>query len=372
MAERLSRRGPTAGQRYWGCTRDPECLGRRSIGDAVAATAAAATPPAAAVRTPSSPASTPPAAATPPGSSSPIPSMRAAAPPPPPTAGGATDLTDPTGPGDRPQPTVAARSSPRPQPRTAEAAGDSIRRPPTFGAPAAGPATHSWWPPSALVLGIGLALIGMVLVFAAAALLPPDANGQLRILGGVILGAGIVIALAGSLLPQGARALGLGGDGELLTGRTLDPLTDEGWRVLHRRRMPASQEHIDQLVVGPGGIFTVASITAPGQLAIRGHDVYLNGRRRTGLIELARRQASAAVAALREAGYADNAVAVLCVHRATLPVFGSALDGVAIVDSQGLVRRLKGEPRKLDATRVALLADALDKALPPDETPATA
>jgi hypothetical protein len=222
------------------------------------------------------------------------------------------------------------------------------------------------------VLGIGLALIGMVLVFAAAALLPPDENGQLRILGGVILGAGIVIALAGSLLPQGARALGLGGDGELLTGRTLDPLTDEGWRVLYRRRMPASHEHIDQLVVGPGGIFTVASITAPGQLAIRGHDVYLNGRRRTGLIELARRQASAAVAALREAGYADNAVAVLCVHRATLPVFGSALDGVAIVDSQGLVRRLKGEPRKLDATRVALLADALDKALPPDETPATA
>jgi len=221
------------------------------------------------------------------------------------------------------------------------------------------------------MLGVALALIGMALVFAAAAFLAPDDNGQLRILGGVILGAGIVIALAGSLLPQGARALGLGGDGELLTGRTLDPLTDEGWRVLHRRRMPATRERIDQLVVGPGGIFTVATITAPGQLAIRGHDVYLNGRRRTGVIELARRQASAAVSALREAGYADNAVALLCVHRATLPVFGSALDGVSIVDGQGLIRRLKGEPRKLDATRVALLADALDKALPPDETAAT-
>jgi hypothetical protein len=217
------------------------------------------------------------------------------------------------------------------------------------------------------VLGVALALVGMALVFASAALLPPDANGPLRILGAVILGAGLVIALAGSLLPQGARALGLNPDSELLTGRTLDPLTGEGWRVLHRRRIPASSEHIDQLVVGPGGIFTVASITAPGQLAIRGHDVYLNGRRRTSLVELARRQASAAVAALREAGYADNAVAVLCVHRATLPVFGSALDGVAIVDGQGLVRRLKGEPRKLDATRVALLAEALDKALPPDE-----
>jgi hypothetical protein len=220
-------------------------------------------------------------------------------------------------------------------------------------------------------LGVALAVIGIALVIVAAAVLAPDAGGQLRILGAVILGAGIVIALAGSLLPHGARALGLGRDGELLTGRTLDPLTDEGWRVLHRRRMPSSQEHIDQLVVGPGGIFTVASITAPGQLAIRGHDVYLNGRRRTGLVELARRQANAAVAALREAGYADNANAVLCVHRATLPVFGSALDGVAIVDGQGLVRRLKGEPRKLDATRVALLAEALDKALPPDETAAT-
>src|SRR4029078_10382636 len=54
--------------------------------------------------------------------------------------GGATGPTDPTGLSDRPQPTVAARSSPRPQPRTAEAAGDSIRRPPTFGAPAARPA----------------------------------------------------------------------------------------------------------------------------------------------------------------------------------------------------------------------------------------
>ncbi len=51
-------------------------------------------------------------------------------------------------------------------------------------------------------------------------------------------------------------------------------------------------------------------------------------------------------------------------------MFGSALDGVTIVDGQGLVRRLKGEPRKLDATRVALLTDALDKALPRDESAA--
>ena len=207
-------------------------------------------------------------------------------------------------------------------------------------------------------------------MFATTVLLPPDASGQLRILGVLILGAGIAVAVAGSVLPQSARVTGIAGDGDLLTGRAVDTLADDGWRSLHRRRMPASTEHIDQLIVGPGGIFTVASVVAPGPLAIRGHDLYLNGRRRTALVELARRQASAAVAALREAGYADNAVAVLCVHRAALPVFGSALDGVTIVDGQGLVRRLKGEPRKLDATRVALLTDALDKALPRDESAA--
>ena len=44
MTMRLSRRGPTAGQRYWGCTRDPECLGRRPLQDPAAARPSTTTP----------------------------------------------------------------------------------------------------------------------------------------------------------------------------------------------------------------------------------------------------------------------------------------------------------------------------------------
>ena len=206
----------------------------------------------------------------------------------------------------------------------------------------------------------GFAVVGMAIVLLGPLVVSPVAA---RVVGIGVAGVGLVIALAAIVAAgrSGPRPRGMEHDA---TSAALAPLLDQGWVLLEDRKMPASLEVIDHLLIGPGGVFTIDSRSYAGRLSIRGHDLYLDGRRKSGIVELARRQAGAVVTALRGAGHADNAVAVLCVHRAQLPVVGSALDGVAIVDDKGLMRRIRSEPPKLNADRIAVLTAALEQALP--------
>jgi hypothetical protein len=306
MVVRLARRGPAAGSRYWGCTRDPECRGRREIEA---------------------------------GADAPLPGRRGSS--------------------------IRAPSGPRARSAAADAGVERIARRPTEPDTTSLPSTGDdratfHLRPDALAVAAVLAIAGVALL-----LIGPGLSGSTTaLLGPVLVGAAAIVALGSLLVRPRRRGWQPRGDADRATSRALAPLTDEGWVVLEDRGMPASSEVLRHLLVGPGGVFIVESQALPGRLTIRGHDLYLNGRRRTAMVERARRQASAVVAALRASGHADSATALLCVHRAQLPVFGSGLDGVAIVDGPALLRRLRGEPPKLNADRIAVLTEALEQALP--------
>jgi hypothetical protein len=143
----------------------------------------------------------------------------------------------------------------------------------------------------------------------------------------------------------------------------LEPLEAEGFRVLHDRKIPGSRANIDHIVIGPPGIFVVETKSLGGSLQIRGNDVFVAGRRRTGMIDEVKREASAVHTALADdlAAHGWTVSPVICVHRADLPWFGSEVAGVRIVSGKDLVTRLRQADRLLspaDVERFAALAGA--------------
>jgi hypothetical protein len=149
--------------------------------------------------------------------------------------------------------------------------------------------------------------------------------------------------------PNHVTAWAIGADGEARTARFLEPLRAEGFRVLHDRRIPGSRANIDHIVIGPPGVFVVETKSFGGQLKVRGNEVYVAGRRKTAMLEEAKREALAVQVALAPELEALGipVVPVICVHRASLPWFGAQAAGVRIVSGKDLVKFLrKADPRQ--------------------------
>jgi len=168
----------------------------------------------------------------------------------------------------------------------------------------------------------------------------------------------VVVASALFATPNSITAWQTGAEGELRTGRLLEPLTAEGFRILHDRKIPGSRANIDHIVIGPPGIFVVETKSLGGSLQIRGNDVFVAGRRKTKMIDEAKRETLAVQTAL-----ADQLVAhgwtvspIICVHRADLPMFRSEVAGVRIVSGRDLVTHLRKADRALSQVEVERLA----------------
>jgi hypothetical protein len=169
------------------------------------------------------------------------------------------------------------------------------------------------------------------------------------------------------MTPGHITAWGTGADGEARTGRFLEPLRAEGFFVLHDRRIPGSRANIDHIVIGPPGVFVVETKSFGGSLKVRGNEVYVAGRRRTGMIDEAKREALAVQVALATELETVNlpVVPVICVHRADLPSFGSQAGGVRIASGKELVKRLrKAEPRLQPDTTELLAKTAASRLRP--------
>jgi hypothetical protein len=159
--------------------------------------------------------------------------------------------------------------------------------------------------------------------------------------------------------PQSIGAWATGAEGEARTGRFLEPLRAEGFRILHDRRIPGSRANIDHIVIGPPGIFVVETMSYTGRVSIRGVDVFVAGRRKTAMIEEVRREALAVQIALADEIDANGYLItpIICIHRARLPWFGSEVGGIRLVSGKGLVKRLRKGDRVLGAEEVQRLAD---------------
>ena len=144
----------------------------------------------------------------------------------------------------------------------------------------------------------------------------------------------ILLMSALSTTPSSITAWQIGADGEMRTGRLLETLVTDGFRILHDRKIPGARSaNIDHIVIGPPGIYVVETKSYKGSLQIRGNEVFVAGRRKNGWIDEVNREAGAVHTALADELLAHGwtVTPIICVHRADLPWFRSEVQGVRIV-----------------------------------------
>jgi len=207
--------------------------------------------------------------------------------------------------------------------------------------------------PRILAFGAVVAVVGLIVLLAVSPLW-----------GGVVLLFDLaLVASALFMTPNSITAWQTGAEVELRTGRLLEPLEAEGFRIVHDRKIPGSRANVDHIVIGPPGIYVVATKSLGGSLQIRDNDVFVAGRRKTKMIDEVKREAAAVETALGAELAAGGWTVrpIICVHRADLPSFRSEVAGVRIVSGRDLVTRLRSADRVLspaDVERLAALAAA--------------
>jgi hypothetical protein len=158
------------------------------------------------------------------------------------------------------------------------------------------------------------------------------------------------------------RAWRTGAAGEVRTAELLDPLSAEGFVILHDRRMPRGRENIDHLVIGGPGVFVVETKNYGGDLHVRRGELYVDGRRRPGVIDQVSRQA----VGVGEALGGIPVGRLIVVHRASFPLFGrQKIDDVPILEPRDLVRFLRKLPVAIEEPEVRRSTELAARRLPP-------
>src|SRR6185369_9818593 len=105
--------------------------------------------------------------------------------------------------------------------------------------------------------------------------------------GAVVLMLDLILLISALFVtPNSITAWQIGADGEVRTGRLLESLEADGFRVLHDRKIPGARSaNIDHIVIGPPGIYVVETKSYKGSLQIRGDKVFVAGRRKDGWID---------------------------------------------------------------------------------------
>jgi Nuclease-related domain len=148
-----------------------------------------------------------------------------------------------------------------------------------------------------------------------------------------------------------ARTWQRGAHGERRTARLLDRLTRDGYVVFHDLAVPDSPANVDHLVIGPSGVFVIASKQWTGSVqqgtdGLAWHNHYPLER----TLETVRWETQVIGRLL-----GTRAAALLCVHAAHVQGGGLHAQGVAIVPAH-LLRSALGDERVLSDAEVALLA----------------
>jgi hypothetical protein len=144
-----------------------------------------------------------------------------------------------------------------------------------------------------------------------------------------------------------------------------DSLVELGFVVLEDRRLPHARVAMDNVLVGPSGVFVVERKAWPGHLAVTADSVYVDGRQRMGLTDAVVRATDAFEATmaheLKPVG-ATVRPAILFENALNKTVEG-AVDKVLIGGTRGLPKLLRGSGEPVlgpeTIVRLALAADRL-------------
>jgi len=208
---------------------------------------------------------------------------------------------------------------------------------------------------------VGLAIVLMVLLFLT------GVSIGLPWLG--VVGAAVVVVSLVYLVmdrPQFIEAWRIGAAGERKTASRLAELEDGGFVILHDRRAPAYGGNLDQVAIGPSGVWLIETKSLRGQVEMTGDSLIVAGQPRDKMIEQVYRQATAVQIALRDVltPLGVTVAPLLCIHRARLPFLDRTIRGVTLVSGKALARTLRDAPVRLTADHVQVIADAANQVLP--------
>jgi hypothetical protein len=176
--------------------------------------------------------------------------------------------------------------------------------------------------------------------------------------------------------PQHERAWATGAEGEEENAKRWQKLlADMPVRILHDRRLPGTRANVDHIGIGPGGVTVVDSKKLSGKVrtdwrgglfAARRFDLYVNGRRRTGLVESVERQVETIRVVLAEEGFDDVGVlGALCMADPTgLPLVKRLKVRDVAIDGPRPIAKLMARPGVLDVAGIERVAAVLNRRLP--------
>jgi hypothetical protein len=176
--------------------------------------------------------------------------------------------------------------------------------------------------------------------------------------------------------PQHEQAWARGARGEEDNARRLERrLASEPVALLHDRRWPGRRANIDHIAIGPAGVTVIDSKKLSGKVKVdaqgglfseRRYDLYVNGRRRTNLVDGVERQMDLVRMILADEGLGEIPVrGALCMADPEgLPLLGHLRIGDVAIDATRHISKLIAEPGELDSETVESVRAALDRRLP--------
>ncbi len=188
---------------------------------------------------------------------------------------------------------------------------------------------------------------------------------------GDVLG-GVVLAITDD--PQSTKAWRVGAVGEEKLARALSGIA--GIRTLHDRRIPGTRGNIDHIIVAPAGVFVVDAKNYKGLIAVRDRGglfqsdlgLFVGRRDCSKLADNMDWQCTAVTRVIQGLGLMPQpaVTGVLCFVDGEWPLLMApeSYKGVRLEGTRS-IRRLISSKQSLDHDGIALLAQAIAVALPP-------
>jgi hypothetical protein len=147
-----------------------------------------------------------------------------------------------------------------------------------------------------------------------------------------------------------------------------DPLTglvEYGFVVLEDRRVSSARAVVDNVVVGPTGIFVIDRNSWPGQISASSDQIYVDGRQRTGATDGVVRASTAVEDALGHElkPIGTHVQSVISFDAATNRLFEAKLSKITLCGSRSLVKVIRAGEASLGPETVVRLALAADRLL---------
>lgn len=161
-----------------------------------------------------------------------------------------------------------------------------------------------------------------------------------------------------------------GAEGEVSLATVMAPLAADGYYCLADRRFQGSEGNLDQLLVGPAGVFVVDAKSWTGEVAVQ-DGLRQNGRRRGQQIEGLRAQALrvAAILVLAMGQRRPHVRPVICFVNGSEIADPALIDQVHLLNSGDLVGFVRSFPRTLDQAGVDEVMRVLLEQLPARTAP---